>query len=254
MKANEGVRKYWTNLVACSVQRRNAELRERGWKTSRQTQEEINGRECRAHIRGMRLSGSKILSWTLGDYPTGHHMMDCGLRVFGRQHCTCQACLSQTERCCMHVVAEWRRLWLLCDQPWGSKIIYKCFQEFTAFLNCRYKTLIISGPLWECMPDPYRIHLLTTKCVMKNLLASWNHDKKPVNLDQVIHSGQARKINRAKQVECRPNKHNTVCLWNVIVGKTQGQLAWLLQKQVNKDALSQVLDIFGMSFPHKDVM
>lgn len=30
MKANEGVRNHWTNLVVCSVQRRNAELREKG--------------------------------------------------------------------------------------------------------------------------------------------------------------------------------------------------------------------------------
>lgn len=86
--------------------------------------------------------------------------------------------VSLTDWEMLHVVTEWRQLWLLCDQPWGSKIIYKCFQEFTAFLNCRYKTLIISGPLCECMPDPYRIHLLTTKCVMKNLLAS----RKPRNL------------------------------------------------------------------------
>lgn len=69
-------------------------------------QEGINGRERWVCIRGMRLLGSKILSWTLGDYSTGHHMMDCGLRVFGRQHCTCQVCLSQTERCCMLSLSE----------------------------------------------------------------------------------------------------------------------------------------------------
>lgn len=99
MKAKEGVNTKWANLVVCSAQGRNARWRERGWKTNRQTQEEINGRECHVHVRGMRLSGSRILPWTLGDYPTGHHMMDCGPRLFGRQRRTCQAC--QAERCCM---------------------------------------------------------------------------------------------------------------------------------------------------------
>lgn len=93
----------------------------------------------------------------------------------------------------LHVVTEQRRSgW--CDQPWGSKIIYKCFEEFTTFLNCRYKTLVISGPLWGCMPDPYTIHLLTTKCIMKSLRASQNHEKKSAHLDPDFHS----KINRAK--------------------------------------------------------
>lgn len=126
--------------------------------------EGINGRECRVHVRGMRLSGSKILSWTLGDYPTGHHLMDYGLQVIGRQHCSS---VSLTNWEMLRVIAEWRRLWLLRDQPWGTNIIYKRFQEFTAFLNCRYKTLIISGPLLGCRPDPYRTHLLTTKCGRK---------------------------------------------------------------------------------------
>lgn len=87
-----------------------------------------------------------------------------------------------------------KTLWLICDQPWGSKIIYKCFEEFTTFLNCRYKTLVIFGPLWGCMPDPYTIHLLTTKRIMKSLRASRNHEKESAHLDPDFHT----KINRSK--------------------------------------------------------
>lgn len=43
--------------------------------------------------------------------------------------------VSLTDWEMLHAVTEWRRLWLLCDQPWGSKIIYKRFPQITTFLN-----------------------------------------------------------------------------------------------------------------------
>lgn len=182
MKANEGVCNYWTNLVACSVQRRNAELRERGWKTSRQTQEGINGRERWVCIRGMRLLGSKILSWTLGDYSPGHHKMDCGLRVFGRQHCTCQACLSQTERCCMLSLSE-DGSGCYVTSLGAARLFTSVFKNslHSWIVDTKHSLFLV---LCEdaCLTHTKSISSQTS-VLWKNLLASRNHDKKSVNFD-----------------------------------------------------------------------
>lgn len=183
MKADEGVCNYWTNLVVCSVQRRNAELR--GGKGEKQTDKHKREKEKerRVRLRRMRLLGSKILSWTLGDYPTGHQKMDCGLRVFGRQHCTCQACLSQTERCCMLSLRE-DGSGCYVTSLGAARLFTSVFKNspHSWIVDTKHSLFLV---LCEDACLTHRESITSQPSMLwKNLFASQNQDKKSVNLDR----------------------------------------------------------------------
>lgn len=81
-----------------------------------------------------------------------------------------------SHRQMLHVVAEWGQLCLICDQPWGGKIIYKCFQEFTAFLelktqNTHYVWPSVGMQAWPIHnPSPHNLECyLKPACVTKPL-------------------------------------------------------------------------------------
>lgn len=156
-----GRREYTTHLAMWLVKRRNAELRKKGWKTSRKDTRGDKKEKCYTQVRGTRLSGFCILLWTLeydlkvqsimtaasrhqmDSYSIQHHtstMSETWVTVhILKWLCSCTYTLNESCCICVHV-----------HQPWGSS----AFEEFIASLNCRYKNIshyLWTNILWGCV-------------------------------------------------------------------------------------------------------
>lgn len=169
MKADQGVRNYWINLVVLRAEEECRLEGERDKNKQTNTRVESWERTPSTHQRNEAIGVEDLV---MNSRRLSYGSSCDGLWPLSIQSCTCQARLSQTERCCLLSLSEDGSGWR--GQPEGSRIIYKCFQEFTAFLNCGYKTLIISWssvgmhawPIHKRSPSQPSV-LRKTSCVTK---------------------------------------------------------------------------------------
>lgn len=201
------------------MKRRNAGMREKGWKTSRET---TLGR----HKGENAVYRSK--EWGYQDLGSGFELWDTIPRftvwqTVASKHqphsITHVICGSQRLRD-GDVVSEgvvyfvWRLLHLICHQPWGSNIIYKCFGRIHSIpeLWIQKQSLFLDKSsvglhAWS-KPDlsPHFCNSTWVSVFRGKVLAPSKPWKTLFQFEHCIYSIQTCKINREKHDESQTNK------------------------------------------------